>query len=90
MTITLKDIERAEQILEAHRSGDMESLSANDIQFVRQLMLPAMLKLVREMYSVIKEVAWHKNLALDHAKDCKCCGCVARRLVKRMEGEPTP
>ncbi|KKM75476.1 hypothetical protein LCGC14_1389980 [marine sediment metagenome] len=84
MNITLKDIERAEQIIEAYRSGDMESLSANDIQFVTQPMLPALLKLVREMYEHVKYLSergcWYHNKPW-----CACGGCEARRLVEQME-----
>ena len=89
MNITLKDIERAEQILEAYRSGDMESLSANDIQFVSQPMLPAMLKLVREILPFVEDWSLEQcieRMPKEARDDCgKCTSCKARRLVERLE-----
>ncbi len=94
MTITLADIEQAEQILEAYRSGDMESLSANDIQFVAQPMLPVLLKLVREMLEIIQHskaainIRGHKMKGCE-VEDCWACMVIRRidRLVEHMESD---
>ncbi|KKK60991.1 hypothetical protein LCGC14_3018810, partial [marine sediment metagenome] len=60
------------------------------------MMLPAMNKLVREMYEVLKEndycravktvmrLGQPEEVPFDNCK--RCSGCMARRLVERMEG----